>query len=168
MKTAQKIAEYELRNRVIDMTNTDTTILHTALTYAGAIPFIACAAFLSLDFHPTFINVSIAEILTTYTLLIATFMAGAYWGLYIRDEERSLAHLTILSNAFAIGLWCSFLVLDTLSFLLFCAAYFCILLIVEYSLFKKYIVSRSYFSLRLMITVIVVTCLITSIMNLEA
>ena len=48
------------------------------LTFAGAIPFVACAFLLMIDVVTVPMLGSVVDILSAYGLVIASFMAGAH------------------------------------------------------------------------------------------
>ena len=53
------------------------------LTFAGTIPFIACAILITMHIDAVIAMGTTAEILSAYGLVIATFMAGSQWGSHL-------------------------------------------------------------------------------------
>ena len=89
------------------------------LTFAGAIPFVACAFLLMMNVVTVPILGSVVDILSAYGLVIASFMAGAHWGnhLDLADDNKWAIRLPLYSNVIALGLWLGFLILSPSSFI---------------------------------------------------
>ncbi|WP_298970871.1 DUF3429 family protein [uncultured Psychrobacter sp.] len=60
------------------------------LTFAGSIPFIACAILLIVGVDSVLALGKTSNILATYGLVIATFMAGAQWGNHLAFKYFSV------------------------------------------------------------------------------
>lgn len=85
--------------------------IYPYLSYAGAIPFIVCAGFLSLDLgEPSWLG-PVESILSVYALVIAAFLAGAHWGQHLHIQGKWSRYLPITSNIIAVALWLAFLAL---------------------------------------------------------
>ena len=136
--------------------------LYLYLTYAGALPFIICAACLALDIKFIPGLGATEQVLSVYALIIATFIAGSYWGQHLHLKNKWQYYLPILSNVIVIALWFGFL---TLSFKLLTAIFvaaFLILLVIDQRLFRHNLITRQYFQMRCLATTIVVSTLVIS------
>jgi hypothetical protein len=138
------------------------------LTFAGTIPFIACAFLLMIDVVTVPILGSVANILSAYGLVIASFMAGAHWGnhLSLADDNKWAVRLPLYSNVIALGLWLGFLILSTSSFIWLLVIGFISLLVIDYSLHRAQIISHAYFKVRQYVTAIVVISLVVAALQL--
>ncbi|MES1964460.1 DUF3429 domain-containing protein [Psychrobacter sp. AH5] len=138
------------------------------LTFAGTIPFIACAILITLGVDSILALGSTRYILATYGLVIATFMAGAQWGnhLALADDNPWASRLPILSNIITLILWFGFLLLSTAAFIGLLMVGFISLLLIDYSLNKASIITAKYFSVRKYVTLIVVISLLISVVQL--
>ncbi|MEN2751179.1 DUF3429 domain-containing protein [Psychrobacter sp. FBL11] len=138
------------------------------LTFAGTIPFIACAIFITMGIDAIRILGTTAHVLSVYGLVIASFMAGAHWGnhLALADDNTWAIKIPIFSNIIALGLWLGFLSLSTVGFIRLLVVGFIGLLIIDYNLQQAQIISHVYFKVRKYVTVIVVLALIISAVQL--
>ena len=138
------------------------------LTFAGTIPFIACAFLLMIDVVTVPILGSVANILSAYGLVIASFMAGAHWGnhLSLADDNKWAVRLPLYSNVIALGLWLGFLSLSVSSFIWLLVIGFISLLVIDYSLHRAQIISHTYFQVRKYVTTIVVISLVIAALQL--
>ena len=132
------------------------------LTFAGTIPFILCAIFITMDIDAIRVLGKTEHVLAVYGLVIATFMAGAQWGnhLSLTDDNAWAFWLPILSNIIALALWLGFLMLSTLGFIWLLIISFIILLAIDYGLYQAQIISPKYFNVRKYVTAIVVISLV--------
>lgn len=138
------------------------------LTFAGTIPFIACAALITLGVDAIQILGATEHILAVYGLVIATFMAGAQWGnhLSLADNNFWSVKLPILSNIIALALWLGFLTLATTGFIWLLIVSFISLLMIDYGLNNARIIDDKYFTVRKYVTLIVVVSLIVAAIQL--
>ena len=136
--------------------------LYLYLTYAGALPFIICAACLAFNIEFIPLLGATEQVLSVYALIIATFIAGNHWGQHLYIKNKWQYHLPISSNVIVIALWFGFL---TLSFKLLIAIFvaaFIVLLIIDQRLFRHNLITRRYFQMRCLATAIVVSALVIS------
>ena len=137
--------------------------LYSTLTYAGALPFIACALlpWIGVD---SILNFGTAEFVArSYGLAIASFLAGAHWGTFLYHREASPTNLFLTSNAVVLAAWFSFLMnVPAISLFVLILA-FLYLLFIDYRLFAAGLLIDYYFRLRRNVTVIVVVCLAANI-----
>ena len=138
------------------------------LTFAGAIPFVACAFLLMVDIVTVPILGSVVDVLSAYGLVIGSFMAGAHWGnhLDLADDNKWAIRLPLYSNVIALGLWLGFLILSASSFVWLLVIGFISLLVIDYSLHQAQIISHAYFKVRQYVTVIVVVSLVIAALQL--
>jgi len=138
------------------------------LTFAGAIPFVACALLLIIDVVIVPILGSVVDVLSAYGLVIASFMAGAHWGnhLGLADDNEWAIKLPIYSNVITLGLWLGFLILSASNFIWLLVIGFISLLVIDYSLHRAQIISRTYFKVRQYVTAIVVISLVIAALQL--
>lgn len=93
--------------------------LAALLTYAGTLPFIACAALAWLDApariaglapaDTTLASITLADIAVAYGAVIASFIAGTHWAARVYRPEVSALPTLVLSNAFALLAWLALL-----------------------------------------------------------
>ena len=138
------------------------------LTFAGAIPFVACAFLLMMNVVTVPILGSVVDILSAYGLVIASFMAGAHWGnhLDLADDNKWAIRLPLYSNVIALGLWLGFLILSPSSFIWLLVIGFISLLVIDYSLHRAQIINHTYFKVRQYVTAIVVISLVIAALQL--
>ncbi len=132
------------------------------LTYMGAIPFIACALFLSFDITSLPLLGSVETILSVYSLVIATFLSGSYWGVILIYQVSLSRVLPILTNMIAIYLWVSFLILSFKVLTIVFISIFILLLLIDYRLYQINLFPQQYFQMRCYISTIVIVALIVS------
>ena len=138
--------------------------LYRYLTYAGAAPFIACAALLSLGVNSLPILGATYDILLVYALVINTFLAGAHWGQHLRRTDAWSRLLPILSNASAVLLWLGFLLLPEAALIVLFVANFVALLLVDHKLHQAGNISSDYWRTRCQVTLVVVLSLATTLL----
>lgn len=137
------------------------TRIYPYLTYAGAIPFIICAICLATDIQKLPVIGSVESILAAYALVISTFLAGAHWGQHLQmDETPWTISLPIISNIITVLLWIGFLILSFKLLLLLFVIAFAVLLMIDYRLFEKDLITVHYFRTRLYVSAIVMASLI--------
>ncbi len=134
------------------------------LTFAGAIPFIACAILLVIGISDIPILGATADILSAYGLVIASFMAGSQWGnhLSLADDDKWAIRLPLISNVIAIVLWLGFLMLPVISFIWLLVIGFASMLMIDYGLNRARIITPDYFKARTYVTAIVIVSLIVA------
>ena len=123
------------------------------LTFAGAIPFVLGAVFITIGIDAIPVLGKVTYILSIYGLVIASFMAGAHWGnhLSLADDDTWAVKLPVFSNIIALALWLGFLLLSTVGFIW--------LLVIDYGLHQAHIINNDYFKVRRYVTAIVVIAL---------
>ncbi|MCG3880156.1 DUF3429 domain-containing protein [Psychrobacter sp. Ps6] len=137
------------------------------LTFAGAIPFVACALLLVIGIIDIPYLGAVADILSAYGLVIASFMAGSQWGnhLSLADDDKWAVRLPLVSNVIAIVLWLGFLMLPVVGFIWLLVIGFASMLMIDYGLNRARIITPDYFKVRTYVTAIVVVSLIVAAMQ---
>lgn len=132
------------------------------LTFAGAIPFVLSAVFITIGIDVIPVLGNTTDILSIYGLVIASFMAGAHWGnhLSLADDNTWAVKLPIFSNIIALALWLGFLTLSSAGFIWLLVAGFISMLMIDYGLHQAHIINNDYFRVRKYVTLIVVVALI--------
>lgn len=140
------------------MTNTR---IYSVLTYAGALPFIACALLPLLGVRSFGPLGSVAFIAAVYALVIVSFMAGVHWGTALyRPRPEGPVNLFLSSNAVTIAIWLVFLTATPKIALLASILAFLFLLWVDYRLHSIDLLTAHYLQTRRNVTVLVVVSLL--------
>lgn len=126
------------------------------LIYAGLIPFLACWGLLALGVQEIPFFGTVQHIFSLYMLVIASFMAGTYWGQGLTQYETGLSiPVFLLSNIVTIGLWLGYLLLSFLGFLFAGLCAFLFYLWLDFKFYQSGEGKRSYLLIRAIVTVIV-------------
>ena len=133
--------------------------LYTLLTYAGALPFIACALLPLFGFEELPNVGRFDHIAEVYGLAIASFVAGSHWGTYLYNREISPANLFLTSNLVVLAAFFAFLLTGTLLTIFTLMLSFAYLLFVDLSLKRADLTTDYYYSMRLRVTLIVLASL---------
>ena len=136
--------------------------LKTYFTYAGSLPFLACALLLCADFHFIPILGSVEKIISIYGLVITSFVSGSHWGQHLSCCNKWSYYLPISSNINAIFLWFSYLLFPFKYFLIALIISFFVLLFIDRKMFYDELITKEYFYTRIRVTIIVVLSLIIS------
>lgn len=134
--------------------------LYTFLTYAGALPFIACAIMPMLGMQQINPLGSVENIISSYGLVILAFMAGVHWGTYLFYDTKCPINLFIASNIVVIIAWLSYFNSSIKITLPIYATAFAFLLYVDYRLRQNNIITAHYFKTRMIVSLVVLTSLI--------
>lgn len=135
--------------------------IYPYLTYAGTIPFIFCTILLAFGINQLpVLGGAVANILSVYTLIILSFLAGSHWGQHFNLKDTWGFYLPIFSNLLAVALWAAFLIFDFKFLLVTFSVAFVILLFIDYRLLKDGIITNQYFKIRFNVTTIAVLMLI--------
>jgi len=140
--------------------------LYKLLTFAGTIPFIACAI-LQYGNAPQFDFLgSYVEIALIYGLVIISFMSGVHWGLYLSHKDRSPFNLFVTSNILTVFIWLFYLLFSSSVFLLSLIIGFLVMLWIDYCLYRADILSHEYIKTRTTVTFIVSFFLVLLLVSL--
>ena len=131
------------------------------LTYAGLLPFIVAAICISNGIKSLPLLGQVESILSVYTLVIISFLAGAHWGqsLVIFDTNWAI-YLAIFSNAIAVALWLGFVLAGFKIKISIFIVLLAVLLCIDHKLLKIGVISSDYFSLRLRVSSAVILLLV--------
>ena len=149
------------------------------LAWAGIIPYLLILAAVSMNkiysligyipspnhFFAAFLKLNdfiwpiAVVIVSTYTALIVTFIAGSQWGVASKLEEKSSTKVMVCSNLAMVFAWLGMLVPNwIISFVMLLTCLWLVLL-VDVRLTKHGIWSPAYLRLRIFITASVSICL---------
>lgn len=137
-----------------------------ALTYAGALPFIAGTAMLFIA--PAAQEAVFGKLLITYAVVIASFLGGIQWGVALEHSEtaptsaRNLFFISVIPSLFA---WAVLFVPSFKAQLLAAAVLFASIWALDALLALQKLIPGWFFKLRCIITGIVVLCLIAAYIN---
>ena len=137
------------------------TRIYSILTYAGALPFIACALMPLLGVSSIKLIGSFDYIAAVYALTIVSFMAGVHWGMAL-DQQRTEwpVNLFLSSNAVTIIAWLAFLTTTPKITLIACILAFLYLLWVDYRLYYLKLLTAHYLQTRRNVTALVAISLL--------
>jgi len=144
--------------------------IYTLLMFAGCIPFLvgAIAPYLRVYELPIFGNIQ--NSVAYYALGIACFMAGSLWNLSMSPNAHAQHghspmcpnRMMYASNAFMLLPW---LILSFagigVAYYFSLALVFTLMMLTEYRLADRGLASDHYLRMRLVVTAIVVTCLVS-------
>ena len=132
----------------------------------GALPFLACSAAIVFLDNPTMGPFGTAQnVLSSYSLLIVSFMAGILWGVYlIRSNEISL-NLLLISNVIAVVAWAGFILLPIRLVLLCHAVLFLLLLYIDRDAVKAGVLTEAYLKIRYGVSGVVVASLLVAALS---
>jgi hypothetical protein len=140
--------------------------LTARLALLGALPFVISSLLLALDINSLPLLGSVANLLSSYTLVIAVFMCGVHWGQYLQQPEEHSLNLLLISNILTVLLWLIWLLSPLHIFLAVALTVFVILLMIDMRLRLLNVISKSYFRTRMLVTGIVCLFLILAIYSL--
>ncbi len=139
------------------------TKLYQALTYAGAIPFLACAVAPYVGMHSLGPFGEWQDILVLYGVAIASFLAGTHWAFGLGEPRGKGSTVLVVSNAIVLAVWIAALVATFPVALGVQFLAFVVLLFIDRSVATAGKTTAGYFRMRLRITAIVLAALIIGI-----
>lgn len=128
--------------------------LYILVTYAGALPFLACALMLYSGIHQLGSLGSVNEIVAVYALILISFIAGVHLGTYLFYNTKTPKPLFIISNIIAAIAWVSLLFTTLANATLILIGAFIYLLGVDFLLKRELFISPTYFVTRFIVTAI--------------
>jgi len=132
-------------------------VLARALTFSGALPFLAAIAALSLA--PALATAHIWQAVIAYSAVIASFVSGIHWGLFLTRERRLPLNLFISSNLCALAAWAALLLPSRQTAVILLIAVFATLFAIDHMLYAAKAHMHWFYKLRAAITVIVIAAL---------
>lgn len=145
--------------------------LYMALMFAGCVPFLvgAMAPYFRISNLPLFGDVQ--STVAYYALGISSFMAGTFWSLSLSPCTRENAQhgspmcprrLMLLSNALMLTPWLAISAIGIgVAFYFSLAVSFAAMMITDFRLNSRRLISSHYLQIRLLVTAIVVSCLVS-------
>lgn len=130
--------------------------LANTLTFLGSIPFLVPATASLLGFR----NAHMHALVLGYGAIIASFLSGMHWGLYLRHAEQTRINLLITSNIVALAAWISLIIPINYWQYALQIACFTLLLVIDHQLTKTQVHAQWFFNLRVWITVVVIAALL--------
>ncbi len=127
------------------------------LTYAGALPFIAAVA--ALPLAPAVATAPIWQAVLGYGAVIASFVSGIHWGLFLYRQGAMPLNLFISSNVCALAAWAALLAPQRWQGLVILIAVFAVLFAIDRLLWRGGIHAEWFYRLRAVITTIVIAAL---------
>ena len=132
---------------------------YPVLTYAGALPFVACALMPLFGMETLWNLGSYVHIAAAYGLAIVCFLCGAHWGTYLYNRAAAPDNLFVISNVIVVACWFAFLMAaQAITLFVLILAFLC-LLFLDYRLFRAGLITEFYFRMRTIATVIAVVSL---------
>jgi hypothetical protein len=130
--------------------------LYPVLTYAGALPFVACALMPLFGMETLWNLGSYVHVAAAYGLAIVCFLCGAHWGTYLYNRAAAPDNLFVTSNVIVVACWFAFLMAaQALTLFVLILAFLC-LLFIDYRLLRAGLLTGYYFRMRTIATVIAV------------
>jgi hypothetical protein len=130
--------------------------LYPVLTYAGALPFVACALMPLFGMETLWNLGSYVHVAAAYGLAIVCFLCGAHWGTYLYNRAAAPDNLFVTSNVIVVACWFAFLMAaQAITLFVLILAFLC-LLFIDYRLLRAGLLTEYYFRMRTIATVIAV------------
>lgn len=130
--------------------------LAKALTLLGAVPFVAPTVAHLLGYE----DIHLRLFALSYGAIIAAFLCGIHWGLFLSYAQQTRFNLLITSNVLTLLAWASLLTLIPHLQYFIQIACFISLLIIDRELAKESVIPMWFFNLRKIITSIVLLSLL--------
>lgn len=139
------------------------TNVYQTLTYAGALPFLACALLPFAGITELGPLGAWDQVLVMYGLAIASFLAGTHWAFELARPGSFALSLFIVSNVLVLAVWLAALVaVPAIALAVQCIA-FLVLLRVDGAVAAAGGTPPGYFAMRQRITFIVLAALLIGI-----
>lgn len=135
----------------------DDRVLARVLSFAGALPFLAAIA--ALLVAPALATAHVWQAVVAYGAVIASFVSGIHWGLFLYRERGLPLNLFISSNLCALAAWAALLVPSRQGAVLLLIAVFATLFAIDHRLFAAKAHAHWFYKLRAAVTVVVVAAL---------
>lgn len=128
--------------------------LYILVTYAGALPFVACAVMLYSGINEVSLLGSVEKIVAVCGLILISFVAGIHLGIYLLYNTKTHKSLLLISNILAVIAWLTIMFAPIHISISTLTGVFGYLLLVDYLLKKENLISLNYFTTRLIVTFI--------------
>lgn len=136
------------------------TKIYTALALTGTIPFIA-SALLPLLGHDSLPYLGpLDQLVASYGLAIVCFLAGAHWGTYLSGRATGSLNLFVISNVIFLAVWFAYVGTGVKTAIGIQIVAFLAVLLIDFRLSTRDVISATYFRVRTMATMIAVVSLL--------
>ncbi len=145
--------------------------LYKPLMLLGCLPFVLGAAAPYLGVYDLPIIGNIQSAVAYYGLAIVSFMAGVQWGMCIvTDDNASLStksplcrkRMMLYSNAFVLAPWLALATMQIgITYYFSLAVALMLILLTDHRLMVRGTITEQYYSMRLLVTAIVLPCLVS-------
>ncbi len=132
-------------------------LLARALTFAGALPFLAAIA--ALLVASPLAAAHVWQAVLAYGAVIASFVSGIHWGLFVYRDRALPLNLFISSNLCALAAWAALLVPSRAVALVLLIAAFATLFAIDHMLYAAKAHAHWFYKLRAIITLVVIAAL---------
>ncbi len=122
--------------------------LYSALAFAGATPFLACAFLPLFGVHEVAPFGSLDILVSSYGLGILSFLAGAHWATYLFKQDAAPLNLFISSNVVFLFVWFAYVLAGLAWVLASQLLAFLLLLYVDHRLLRAGLIPHGYFRVR--------------------
>ena len=126
------------------------------MTFAGAVPFVFAAILMYWDLERLPLIGDVQKVIDVYGLVIVVFIAGSFWGISVNLTGKKRNALMMISNGLTLLTFFSYFWLKIIPFQLVLIFLLVALLLVDYWLYFLEVNTKEYFTLRLLISIIVV------------
>ncbi|MFT7099309.1 MAG: hypothetical protein ACJAS6_001187 [Rickettsiales bacterium] len=129
------------------------------LTYCGSLPFIFLTYLKILGIND-FFAIEVSKMIISYGAVILSFIAGIHFSYAILQEKFAIKFL-IFSNIVALLCWLSLLInfKSAVALMLICCFSN---IVIDFVAYKKHVIEKWFFDLRLRISLIVMICLLVN------
>ena len=132
------------------------------LAFAGLIPFVAATALLLCGVQSLPLLGPVDRLLSSYTLLIVSFMAGTHWGMAIARAKAAHIPLYLPSNLVALTAWFTYLLAPLAAQLVIDAGALLVLLVIEHRIAAAVAMDDDYVHLRTQVSTVAVAAVLTA------
>ncbi len=126
------------------------------LTYSGSIPFIFFTC-ISCAGVTQFVEIEVNKVVVSYAAIILSSISGMHFS-YAVIKDRTTTTILILSNLIALSAWICLLINFKIALILTFIGY-CANLIIDLVAYKKLVIKKWFFDLRLRISMLVMFCI---------
>lgn len=132
------------------------------LAFAGLIPFVAATALLLGGVQSLPLLGPVDRLLSSYALLIVSFMAGTHWGMAIARAKAAHVPLYLPSNLVALTAWFAYLLAPLAAQLVIDAGALLVLLVIEHRIAAAVAMDDEYVRLRTQVSTVAVAAVLTA------
>lgn len=140
------------------------TTVYRVLTWAGAIPFLACAVLPLIGVESLGPLGDVRQVLAIYGLAIASFLCGTHWTFELTQPGHWGPSLFIVSNVLVVAAWFAVVAARVEVALGIQAATFVTLLAIDARIHARGGISGDYWRLRQRVTAVVLAALVLGIL----